>query len=109
EIMLQLGLWKKLQPFLVRGENIAQTLQFVATGNAELGFVAKSQVEDPRFQFKGSSWVVPANMHDPVNQQAILLKPGLDNSAAKQFLEYLRGPASKKIIRSYGYHFLEKK
>ncbi len=109
EIMLQLGLWKKLQPFLVRGENIAQTLQFVATGNAELGFVAKSQVEDPRFKFKGSSWVVPANMHDPVNQQAILLKPGLDNSAAKQFLEYLRGPASKKIIRSYGYHFLEKK
>jgi molybdate transport system substrate-binding protein len=105
EIMLQLGLWKKLQPFLVRGENIAQTLQFVATGNAELGFVAKSQVEDPRFKFKGSSWVVPTHMHDPVYQQAILLKPGLDNSAAKQFLEYLRGSASKEIIRSYGYHF----
>lgn len=107
ETLVRLGLWKKLQPFLVRGENIAQTLQFVATGNAGLGFIAKSQVEDPRFKLKGSLWAVPASMHDPVYQQAILLKPGLANSAAKQFLEYLRGFAAKKIIQSYGYHFLE--
>ena len=103
----QLGIWQKLRPFLVRGENISQTLQFVATGNAGLGFVAKSQVKDPRFKFKGSRWEVPSSLYDPVSQQAILLKPGHANSAAKQFLQYLRGPAAKKIMLSYGYRFLE--
>lgn len=103
----QLGLWKKLQPFLVRGENIAQTLQFVATGNATLGFVAKSQLKDPRFKLQGSSWEVPGDQHDPIFQQAILLKAGLTNSSAKQFLQYLQGPAVKKIIQNYGYRFLE--
>lgn len=107
QVLERLGLWKKLQPFLVRGENIAQTLQFVATGNATLGFVAKSQVEDPRFKFKGSRWEVPVNQHEPILQQAILLKPGFGNSSAKQFLDYLQGSAAKEIIRSYGYRFLE--
>ena len=103
----RLGLWKKLRPFLVQGENVSQTLQFVATGNAGLGFVAKSQVEDPRFKLKGSRWEVPAEMHDPVSQQAILLKPGLANSAAKQFLQYLKGSAAREVMQSYGYRFLE--
>jgi molybdate transport system substrate-binding protein len=101
-----LGLWKKLQPILVQGENIAQTLQFVATGNATFGFVAKSQVKDPRFKFKGSSWEVPADQHEPILQQAILLKRGISNTSAKQFLQYLQGDVSKKIIESYGYRFL---
>ena len=103
----RLGLWKKLRPFLVQGENVSQTLQFVATGNAGLGFVAKSQVEDPRFKLKGSRWEVPAEMHDPVSQQAILLKPGLANSAAKQFLQYLKGSAAREVMQSYGYRCLE--
>jgi molybdate transport system substrate-binding protein len=103
----QLGQWKKLQPNLVRGENIAQTLQFVATENAKLGFVAKSQLTDPRFKLKGSSWEVPADMHEPILQQAILLKSGTDNSYAKQFLKYMNSPAAKKIIRNYGYHLIE--
>jgi molybdate transport system substrate-binding protein len=107
QVLESLGFWKKLQPSLVRGENIAQTLQFVATGNATLGFVAKSQVEDARFKFKGSSWEVPFDMHEPILQQAILLKPGLANSSAKQFLKYLHGPVAKKIMRSYGFRFLE--
>lgn len=107
EVLEQLGLWQTLRPLLVRGENIAQTLQFVATGNATLGFIAKSQVQDPRFKLKGSWWEIPADKHEPILQQAILLKPGLSNSAAKQFLQYLQGSTSKKIIRSYGYRFLE--
>ena len=107
QVLESLGFWKKLQPSLVRGENIAQTLQFVATGNATLGFVAKSQMEDPRFKFKGSRWEVPVNMHEPILQQAILLNPGLANSSAKQFLKYLHGPVAKKIMRSYGFRFLE--
>ena len=107
QVLESLGLWKKLHPSLVRGENIAQTLQFVVTGNATLGFVAKSQVEDPRFKFKGSRWEVPVDMHEPILQQAILLNTGLANSSAKQFLEYLHSPVAKKIMRSYGFEFLE--
>jgi molybdate transport system substrate-binding protein len=107
QVLESLGFWEKLQPSLVRGENIAQTLQFVATGNAMLGFVAKSQVEDPRFKFKGSHWEVPVDMHEPILQQAILLNPGLANSSAKQFLEYLHGAIAKKIMGSYGFRFLE--
>ncbi len=107
QVLESLGFWKKLQPSLVRGENIAQTLQFVATGNAMLGFVAKSQVEDPRFKFKGSHWEVPVDMHEPIVQQAILLNRGLANSSAKQFLEYLHGAVAKNIMRSYGFRFLE--
>lgn len=103
----QLGLWKKLQPFLVQGENIAQTLQFAATGNARLGFVARSQLKDPRFKLKGSRWEIPVDMHEPILQQAILLKNGITNSSAKKFLDYMKGPAAKKIIRNYGYRFIE--
>jgi molybdate transport system substrate-binding protein len=103
----QLGQWKKIQPHLVRGENIAQTLQFVATENAKLGFVAKSQLTDPRFKFKGSRWDVPNDMHEPILQQAILLKKGIDNSYAKQFLRYMNSPAAKKIIINYGYRLIE--
>jgi molybdate transport system substrate-binding protein len=107
ETLQQLGLWERLRSLLVRGENIAQTLQFAATGNAMMGFVAKSQMQDPRFKLKGSRWEVPASMHQPVFQQAILLKPGLDNPAAKQFLEYLKNPTAFKIIQSYGYRYLK--
>ncbi len=106
QVMEQMGLWKNMQPFLVQGENIAQTLQFVATGNAKLGFVAKSQLEDPKLKLKGSQWQVPFDQYDPIMQQAILLKPGLSNSLAKQFLEYMRGPTAKKIMRTYGYRFI---
>jgi molybdate transport system substrate-binding protein len=107
QVLERLGLWAKLQSTLVQGENIAQTLQFVATGNVQFGFVAKSQIRDPRFKFKGSSWEVPADQHEPILQQAILLKHGITNDSAKQFLRYLQGDASKKIIHSYGYRSLE--
>ncbi len=105
ETLERLGLWEKLQPSLVRGENIAQTLQFVATGNAALGFIAKSQLEDPQLKLNGSHWEVPFDFYNPVSQQAILLKQGFSNASAKQFLKYLHGAVSKKIILSYGYRF----
>lgn len=99
----RLGLREKLRPRFVQGENIAQTHQFVASGNAELGFVALSQViEDGRIG-KGSGWVVPADQHAPIRQDALLLRHGEGNPAARALLEYLRGETAKALIREYGY------
>ncbi len=99
----RLGLREKLRPRFVQGENIAQTHQFVASGNAELGFVALSQViEDGRIG-KGSGWVVPADQHMPILQDALLLRHGEGNPAARALLEYLRGETAKALIREYGY------
>lgn len=99
----RLGLREKLRPRFVQGENIAQTHQFVASGNAELGFVALSQViEDGRIG-KGSGWVVPVDQHMPILQDALLLRHGEGNPAARALLEYLRGETAKALIREYGY------
>jgi molybdate transport system substrate-binding protein len=89
-----------LQPKLVQGGSITQALEFVDTGNAELGFVALSQVID---QKGGSRWLVPEADHDPIIQQAVLLKTGADNPAAKGFLAFLKGPRARAIIEKYGY------
>ena len=103
ETLDRLGLRERLQPRFVQGENIAQAHQFVASGNAELGFVALSQViEDGRIG-KGSGWVVPADQHMPILQDALLLRHGEGNPAARALLEYLRGETAKALIREYGY------
>jgi molybdate transport system substrate-binding protein len=88
-----------VQPKLVRGEDIAQTFQFVTSGNAELGFVALSQVIDQ----SGSRWEVPQDLYMPIRQQAVLLKPGEGNRAAKAFLDYLRLDRARETIRGAGY------
>lgn len=99
----RLGLRDRLQPRIVQGENIAQAWQFASTGNAELGFVAQSQVwRDGRFT-SGSGWIVPASMHDPIRQDAALLNKGAGNPAARALLQYLRSDKAKALIRSFGY------
>ena len=103
EAMTRLGLLPVLQARLVPGENIAQAYQFVATGNAQLGFVALSQVMvDGRIR-QGSAWVVPASLHAPIRQDAVVLAAGKDNPAAAAFVAYLRGEKARAIIRSFGY------
>jgi molybdate transport system substrate-binding protein len=99
EALTALGLWDAIQPKLVRGEDVAQTYQFVASGNAELGFMALSQVIDQ----SGSRWEVPQELYTPIRQQAVLLAPGKDNEAAKAFLDYLRSEPAREIVRSMGY------
>ena len=99
QALTALGLWERVQPKLVRGEDIAQTFQFVASGNAELGFVALSQVLDR----SGSRWDVPRDLYAPIRQQAVLLQRGKNNAAAKAFLDFLRSEAGKAIIRDAGY------
>ena len=92
-----------LAPKFVQGENITQTYQFVSTENAQLGFVALSQVyADGRIR-EGSAWIVPASLHEPIKQDAVLLLTGKDNPAATALLSYLRGDKARAIIRSFGY------
>jgi molybdate transport system substrate-binding protein len=95
-----LGLWDAIQPKLVRGEDIAQTYQWIDTGNADLGFVALSQVVKDE---NGSRWLVPTDLYQPIRQQAVLLKAGQNNPAAQAFLSYLRSEAARSIISSFGY------
>ena len=93
-------LWTVLSPKLVTGKSIAQAYEFVKSGNADLGFVALSQVIRKR---EGSEWLVPDSEHAPITQQAVLLKPGADDSAAKAFFEFLKKPEAQAIILEYGY------
>ena len=99
-VLKHLGLEEKLQPLLVQGNNIAQTYQFVETGNAELGFVALAQVAG---KSAGSRWLVPATAHPPLRQDAVLLKAGVDNPAAVALLAFLKGPEAAAIMASFGY------
>lgn len=103
EAMKKLGVYEQLQPKFVLGENISQTYQFVATANAELGFVALSQIYKNGNYTTGSHWQVPTNLYPQIRQDAILLTKGRDNPAGKALLDFLKKPETKKIIRSYGY------
>src|SRR5262249_29519115 len=100
ETMKALGVYDALAGKIVQGNNIAQTFQFIDTGNAELGFVALSQVIGRQ---GGSRWIVPANLYSPIRQDAVLLKSGTDNEAAKAFLAFLKSPEAAAIIEKYGY------
>lgn len=103
ETLKHLDLFSAVEPKFVQGENIAQTYQFAASGNADLGFVALSQVMKDGKLTSGSAWVVPSDLHAPIRQDAVLLTPGADSAAAKALLKYLQGDAARAVIRSFGY------
>ena len=100
QTMTRLGVYAALKPRIVQGASITQAYQFVATGAAELGFVAQSQVVNVA---GGSRWLVPTSLHKPIDQGAVLLFTGDKNPAARAFLAFLKGPDAKAIIRRYGY------
>lgn len=102
QVLEGMGLWAGIGPRIVQGENIAQTHQFVASGNAELGFIALSQTKDAAGA-GGSLWVVPQELHSPIEQDAILLQYGKDNAAARELLVFLKGDAARAVIQAYGY------
>jgi molybdate transport system substrate-binding protein len=103
ETLASLGLGERLRSRIVEGENIAQAYQYVATGNAELGFVALSQVMKDGKLGGGSAWIVPAGLHEPIRQDAVILAGGKGNMAAEAFMEYLKSEHATAIIKSYGY------
>jgi molybdate transport system substrate-binding protein len=101
--MTRLGIYNKLQPKIVTGESIGQTYTFIQTGNAELGFVALSQVAEGGKIKSGSAWIVPANLHNPIRQDAVILSHGKDNKAASALMDYLKSAPATVVIRSFGY------
>ncbi len=103
QVMQKLGVWESVQSRLVMGENLGQTMGFIESGNAELGFLALSQVMDPKMKGKGSRWDVPSNLHEPIQQDVVLLAKGKENPAAKALMEFMGGPQATAIIVRYGY------
>jgi len=102
EAMTALGVYDTLQAKFVTGESIAQTQQFIASGNAQLGFVALSQVlKDGKIE--GSSWVVPAKLYAPIRQDVVLLEKGKGKPAAEALLKYLKSDKATAVIKAFGY------
>lgn len=103
ETLQSLGLWDTLRSKIVMGQNIGQTHSMVATGNAQLGFIALSAVLSPREKSKGSRWDVPQNLFTPIRQDAVLLTVGAKNEAAIAFMKFLKTPDARLVIERYGY------
>ena len=103
QVLAKLNLTEATKGKLVEGQNITQAFQFVSTGNAELGFVALSQIYKDGKVSNGSAWIVPADLHDPIKQDAVILNKGKDNAAAKALVDYLKGPKAAEVIKSFGY------
>lgn len=105
EVLKKLGLADAVQAKIVQGENISQAFQFVSTGNADLGFVALSQVWENGALKSGSGWIVPQADYSPIRQDAILLANGAGKPAAEALLNYLKGDKARAVIQTYGYGF----
>lgn len=103
EVMENRGLVGRLSPKLVQGENIAQAHQFIVSGNAQLGFVALSQVYRDGQLTSGSAWFIPDGEYKPIRQDVALLKNGAGNPVAKAFLAYIKSPAALDVMSSFGY------
>lgn len=102
QVMEYLGVWEAAQPRLVQGDSIAQAFQFTATANAEVGFVAFSQVKAWNRE-PGTLWEIPQDYYAPIAQQAVLLQKGIERPAARAFLDFLRTPEAHAVITGYGY------
>lgn len=100
QVLKRMNLWPQVEGKLVRGRSVAQAMNFIATGNADLGFVSLSQVIHGE---PGKYWLVPESWHDPIRQEAVLLLPGKGKAAPQAFLTYLKSESAAKILKQYGY------
>jgi molybdate transport system substrate-binding protein len=103
ETLSSMGLTEQLKSKFVQGENISQAYQFVETENAQIGFVAMSQVFFEGKLLKGSAWIVPPQLYSPIQQDAILLLAGQQNSVAIELMRYLKTDKAKSVMSAYGY------
>ena len=100
EALMSMKLWQDLNKKIVRGENIAQTFQFISSGNAELGFISYSQILDSNFNLGGSFWLVPQSLYNPIEQQAVLLR---DSTLARDFIAFIKSEKALNLIKKNGY------
>jgi molybdate transport system substrate-binding protein len=100
EVLMALNVWNTLQSRLVQGQDVGQTYSFVHSGNAELGFVAYSQIKQPADEVAGSYWLVPVSLHRPIAQEAVVLR---EAPAAREFVAFIKSPAAREVIRRHGY------
>ncbi len=100
EILVSMELWQDMNKKLVKGENIAQTYQFVSSRNAEMGFVSFSQILNHNNNLKGSFWEVPQSLYSPIEQQAVLLR---DSKLGRDFMKFMKTKKALDIISKYGY------
>ena len=103
DTLQKMNLWDKVQSKMVTGESIAQTYQFAATGNAELAFIALSQITKDGKVSEGSWWIVPADLYSPIKQTAVELSAAKDKAATQAFLKFLKSEKAVTIIRNFGY------
>ncbi|GAB3770725.1 molybdate ABC transporter substrate-binding protein [Ramlibacter monticola] len=103
QTLVRLGVLPAWQTSLLQGESVAQAYQFVATGSATLGFIALSQVMSEGRISRGSAWIVPSQLHDPLRQEAVLLNAGRSNPAATALMDYLKTEPARAVLRAYGY------
>jgi len=102
QVLEHLQLWDQIQSRLIRGDSITQTYQFVASGNVQAGFIALSQLKGATVP-ENDYWLVPDDLYEPIDQQAILLRNGEHNPAAIAFMAFLHSSTAKSIIAEFGY------
>ncbi len=103
QVMKDMGVFEAIEPKLVQADNIAQAFQFISTGNAELGFVALSQVIKDGKVADGSAWIVPGKLYKPILQDAVILNNGRDNQAVIALMDFLKGEKARAVIKRFGY------
>lgn len=103
EVLRKAGLFDVVQPKVVLGENIAQTYQFIKSGNAELGFIALSQVYANDKLKEGSAWIVPSDLYSPIRQDVVVLSRGKTNPAAAELMKFMKSERARMVITSFGY------
>ena len=101
EALRHAGLWDRIQPLLVLGENVSQAAQFALSGNAEGGIIAYSLALSPQLAVQGSHDLIPADWHEPLLQRMVLLKNA--GPVARAFYDYMSGPAAREIMERYGF------
>lgn len=97
------GLWEKVEPKLVYGENIAHTAQFVQTGNAQVGIIALALAVNPELANKGGYWLIPDKLHEPLEQGFVITKRAAGNKLAQQFADYMGSQAARAVMTKYGF------
>lgn len=97
------GLWEKVEKKLIYGENITQAAQFVQTGNAQVGILALSLAVSPELSNKGSFYLIPDSLHEPLMQGFIILKRAENNKLAQQFADYMESKEARAIMTAYGF------